>query len=69
MSSVAILGHRSMLEGGKPFDIPDFKNESDCNLYENDRFMLRMEVCLIFLVVHIPITSQPANNLKNTDHI
>ncbi len=37
MSSVAILGHRSMLEGGKPYDIPDFTNEADCKLYENDR--------------------------------
>lgn len=36
MSSVAILGHRSMLEGGKPFNIPDFRNENDCKLYEND---------------------------------
>lgn len=37
MSSVAILGHRSMLEGGKPYNIPDFRNEDDCKLYENDR--------------------------------
>lgn len=36
MSSVAILGHRSVLEGGKPFDIPDFTKEEDCALYEND---------------------------------
>jgi len=37
MSSVAILGHRSMLEGGKPYDIPDFTKEEDIKLYENDR--------------------------------
>lgn len=37
MSSVGILGHRSVLEGGKPFDIPDFRREEDCKLYENDR--------------------------------
>ena len=37
MSSVAILGHRSMLEGGKPYRIPDFRKEEDCKLYENDR--------------------------------
>ncbi len=37
MSSVAILGHRSMLEGGMPYDIPDFRNEDDCKKYENDR--------------------------------
>ncbi len=36
MSSVAILANRSMLDGGKPYDIPDFKNEEDCKLYEND---------------------------------
>ena len=37
MSSVATLAHRSMLEGGKPYDIPDFTKEEDCKLYENDR--------------------------------
>lgn len=37
MSSVAILAHRSMLEGGKPYDIPDFTKEEDCKHYENDR--------------------------------
>jgi predicted dehydrogenase len=37
MSSVAILGHRSVLDGGAPYDIPDFKNEADCKKYENDR--------------------------------
>jgi len=37
MSSVAILSHRSMLEGGKPYDIPDFRKEEDRKLYENDR--------------------------------
>lgn len=37
MSSVAILAHRSMLEGGKPYDIPDFK-DNDCRAqYKNDR--------------------------------
>ena len=36
MSSVAILGHRSVLDGGKPFDIPDFRREEDRKLYEND---------------------------------
>ncbi|MBQ8311403.1 MAG: Gfo/Idh/MocA family oxidoreductase [Clostridia bacterium] len=37
MSSVAILGHRSMLNGGQPYDIPDFTKEEDCKQYENDR--------------------------------
>ena len=37
MSSVAILGHRSVLNGGKPYDIPDFRCEEDCKAYENDR--------------------------------
>ena len=36
MSSVAILAHRSVLEGGKPYDIPDFRKEEDRKLYEND---------------------------------
>ena len=26
-----------MLEGGKPYNIPDFRKEEDCKLYENDR--------------------------------
>ncbi len=36
MSSVAILAHRSMLDGGAPYDIPDFRNAEDCKKYEND---------------------------------
>ena len=36
MSSVAILGHRSVLDGGKPYSIPDFRREEDCRLYEED---------------------------------
>ncbi len=36
MSSVAILSHRSMLEGGMPYDIPDFRNENDRKKFEND---------------------------------
>ena len=36
MSSVAILSHRSMLEGGIPYDIPDFRNEEERIKYEND---------------------------------
>jgi len=37
MSSVAILGHRSVLEGGKPYEIPDFRLDKWCKKYENDR--------------------------------
>lgn len=36
MSSVGILAHRSMLEGGVPYDIPDFRTEEDRVKYEND---------------------------------
>ena len=36
MSSVAILGHRSLLEKGVPYDIPDFRLEEDRLKYEND---------------------------------
>lgn len=36
MSSVAILAHRSVLEG-KAFDIPDFRKEECRKQYENDR--------------------------------
>ncbi len=37
MSSVAILSHRSVLAGGAPYDVPDFRNEEDRKMYENDR--------------------------------
>lgn len=36
MASVAILSHRSVLEGGKPFEIPDFHLEECRRQYEND---------------------------------
>lgn len=36
MASVAILSHRSVLERGMPYDIPDFRLESDRQRYEND---------------------------------
>ncbi len=36
MASVAILAHRSILSGGTPYDIPDFRREEDRILYEND---------------------------------
>ncbi|MBQ3160532.1 MAG: Gfo/Idh/MocA family oxidoreductase [Oscillospiraceae bacterium] len=37
MSSVAILSHRSILNGGIPYDIPDMTSEEDRLKYENDR--------------------------------
>ena len=36
MASVAILGHRSLLENGVPYDVPDFRREEDRKAYEND---------------------------------
>ena len=36
MSSVAILGHRSVLNGGKPYDIPDYTKEETRKALEND---------------------------------
>ncbi|MBR7149567.1 MAG: Gfo/Idh/MocA family oxidoreductase [Oscillospiraceae bacterium] len=36
LSSVAILGHRSVMEGGVPYDIPDFHKDEDRVKYEND---------------------------------
>lgn len=36
MASVAILSHRSLLEYGTPYDIPDFKKEADRLKFEND---------------------------------
>ena len=36
MSSVAILAHRSILNGGNAYQIPDFTNEEDCKKYEDD---------------------------------
>lgn len=37
MSSVAILAHRSVLDSGKPYEIPDFTKEEQLKKYENDR--------------------------------
>ncbi len=37
MSSTAILGHRSILNGSMPYDIPDFHTEEARRQYENDR--------------------------------
>ena len=36
MASVGILAHRSMLAGGQPIDIPDFREEAARKQYEND---------------------------------
>lgn len=36
MASVGILAHRSLLERGMPYDIPDFRREEDRVKYEND---------------------------------
>ncbi len=36
LASVAIMAHRSVLNGGMPYDIPDFRNEEDCVKFEND---------------------------------
>ena len=35
-ASVAILGHRSLMSLGQPYDIPDFRYENDRKKYEND---------------------------------
>lgn len=37
MSSTAILAHRSILNGGVPYEIPDFRFEEYRKEYENDR--------------------------------
>lgn len=37
MSSVAILAHRSVMNGSMPYDIPDFRTEEARAQYENDR--------------------------------
>lgn len=36
MASVGILAHRSLLQKGVPFDIPDFSKEEDRKKWEND---------------------------------
>lgn len=36
LASVAILAHRSLLERGVPYDVPDFRLEEDRVKYEND---------------------------------
>lgn len=39
MASVAILAHRSILNGNQPYDIPDFHKEEDRIKFENDHDM------------------------------
>ena len=36
MSAVAILAHRSLLEEGMPYDVPDFRKEEDRTKWEKD---------------------------------
>jgi predicted dehydrogenase len=36
LASTAIMAHRSMLELGVPYDVPDFRKEEDRIAYEND---------------------------------
>ncbi len=36
MTSTALLAHRSLLERGVPYDVPDFRREEDRVKYEND---------------------------------
>lgn len=36
LSAVAILAHRSILNGGNPYAVPDFGREEDCRKYESD---------------------------------
>lgn len=36
MASVAILAHRSILDGNRAFEVPDFRKEEDRIKYEND---------------------------------
>ena len=38
MSSVGILAWKSALQDGQPFDVPDFRNETQRARYENDRW-------------------------------
>lgn len=54
MSSVALLAHRSMLNGGIPYDIPDFKTEEARKQYENDYLS--------------PFTDDEANKLPVCSH-
>ena len=36
LSSVAILSHRSITEGSRPFDVPDFRKKEDRDAYRED---------------------------------
>ena len=36
MASISILAHRSQIELGVPYDVPDFRKEDDRKKYEND---------------------------------
>jgi hypothetical protein len=38
MSSVGILAWKSALEDGKPYDVPDFRSETERQKVENDHW-------------------------------
>ena len=38
MSSVGILAWKSALEDGRPYDVPDFRDETDRKPYEDDHW-------------------------------
>ena len=38
MSSIGVLGWKSVLNNGAAFEMPDFKNEASRKKYENDHF-------------------------------
>ena len=55
-ASVAILAWRSVLNGGKSYDIPDFRKEEDRLKYENDNASPYPDE---LYNVDIPCSSQP----------
>ena len=62
MASVAILGHRSLLAGGAPYDIPDFRLEEDKKKWENDNstpFYYSEEYDEKLTSPNIPLSSKP----------
>lgn len=62
MASVAILGHKSLLAGGMPYDIPDFRLEEDKKKWENDNstpFYYSEEYDEKLTSPNIPLSSKP----------
>ncbi|NLD87302.1 MAG: hypothetical protein GX633_03490, partial [Clostridiales bacterium] len=70
MGIVGIFAHRSYLDGGKPYDIPNFRNIEEREAYRNDNVCTNSEVAGDQLVPkYINQSELPEIEQKQYDHI